>query len=70
MTEFLAPVVRDSSVGGVCHDLEMMVLHDMLSPAPDVATGAFLSPWLSQKQALSPARTLPCQSAVPGVDCF
>jgi hypothetical protein len=48
VTKFLALVTggqRLSSVGGVCHDLEMMVLHDMLSPAPDVATGAcvFLS---------------------------
>jgi hypothetical protein len=34
----------------VCHDLEMMVIYDMLSPTPDVATGTSLSPWLSQKQ--------------------
>ena len=28
----------------------MIVLHDMLSPTPDVATGASLSPRPSQKQ--------------------
>ena len=39
-----------SSIGGVCHNLEIMVLHNILSPAPDIATGASLSPWLSQKQ--------------------
>ena len=53
VTGFLALVSggqRLSSVGGVCHDLEMMVIYDMLSPTPDVATGTSLSPWLSQKQ--------------------
>ena len=35
----------------VCHDLEMIMVHDMLSPAPNVATGASLSPRpSSQKQ--------------------
>ena len=53
VTEFLALISsgqRILSVGGVCHDLQMMVLHGMLSPAPYVATGTSLSPWLSQKQ--------------------
>ena len=53
MTEFLALVSGGqrllSVVGGVCHDLEMMVLHDMLSPAPDVAIGASLSLAVSRR---------------------
>ena len=45
MTLFLA---LNSHLLEACHDLEIMVLHDMLST--DVATGASLSPWPSQKQ--------------------
>ena len=46
LTEFIALVSSGqplSSVAGMCHDFEMMVLHDMLSPASDVATGVCLS---------------------------
>ena len=42
MTEFLALVSgsqRVSSVAGICDYLEIIVLHDMLSPTPEVVKG-------------------------------
>ena len=65
MTEFLALVSGGHSDSHLLEACVTIVLHDTLSPAPDVATGASL-----RNNTLSPARTLPCQSAVLGVDGF